>query len=126
MPSRTSASVARPEQVDPANVYVRIVRDIQGASLTQAEIARLVHANTRSIQNWAAGTNKPGAAARDRLLELDYLCKRLREFLSPEATEIFWHSRSQWLDGQRPIDVLEAGEFDTVLRMVAAMGNGDY
>lgn len=106
--------------------YVRIVREIQGSSLTQDEIARIVRADARTVQNWAAGATKPQSAARDRLLELNYLCVRLRSFLAEDAMEIFWHSRNQWLDDERPIAVLERGEFDLVLRIISSMGNIEY
>lgn len=115
-----------PDHLDGGSPYVRLVREIQDSALTQEEIARIVHSNSRSVQNWAAGTNRPSAAARDRLLELKFLCDRLRGFMTPDAMEIFWHSRNHWLDEQRPIDVLERGEFDLVLRTISAMGNIEY
>lgn len=101
--------------------FARTVREIQASALTQKEIARIVRANPRTVQNWSAGVTKPNADARDRLLELKFLCDRLRDFLTVDAVEIFWHSRSQWLDDERPIDVLGRGEFDLVRQAISAM-----
>jgi DNA-binding XRE family transcriptional regulator len=112
--------------VEHESPYVRLVREIQGSALTQDEIARIVHANKRSVQHWVAGNNKPSARSRDALLELKFLCDRLRSFMAPAAIEIFWHARSAWLDGERPIDVLEAGDFERVLRTIATMANTEY
>lgn len=106
--------------------FAGTVREIQGSALTQKEIARIVRANPRTVQNWSAGITKPNADARDRLLELKFICDRLRSFLAVDAIEIFWHSRSQWLDEERPIDLLERGEFDLVRRTISAMRNLDY
>lgn len=107
-------------------VYEQIVRDLQEASLTQDEVAAVVQTNIRSVQNWAGGRTKPRADARDRLLELHYIVRKLREFLTPDGVEVWLHSRNSWLDDRKPVDILAEGHFDEVLRVIAQISNGEY
>lgn len=109
-----------------SGVYEQIVRDLQEASLTQDEVAAVVQTNIRSVQNWAGGRTKPRADARDRLLELHYIARKLREFLTSDGVEVWLHSRNSWLDDRKPVDVLAEGHFDEVLRVIAQISNGEY
>lgn len=122
-PSNTTTSAGL---LATGNPYALVVRDLQACALTQFEIASIVHKNTRSVQNWASGATKPSGEARERLLELKFLCERLQTFMGPEAMEIFWNSRNAWLDDERPIDVLQAGDFARVLKVISAMGNREF
>jgi hypothetical protein len=74
----------------------------------------------------AGGRTKPRADARDRLLELHYIARKLREFLTPDGVEVWLHSRNSWLDDRKPVDVLAKGHFDEVLRVIAQISNGEH
>ena len=65
-----------------------------------------------------------GAATRDRLLEVHYLVRLLREVYTREGAEIWLHGRKRSLDGQRPIDLLLQGDFRTVLQAVERLRTG--
>ena len=112
--------MANPSNLNPS---VRIVSEIRGSALTEDEIARIVRTDPRTVQSWAAGETEPSGEIGDRLLDLKLLCDDLHSFMAPDAMESFWHSRSDWLEERRPIDVLELGEFDLVRRTISAMGN---
>ena len=104
-------------------VYARIVSDLREA-LSADEIASIVGIHARQVQNWASGKNRPQGANRDLLLEVDYLVRRLRGVYRPEGVEIWLHGRNRSLNGERPIDLLRAGQFPRVLEAVDRLYEG--
>lgn len=106
------------------SLYSRIVVDIRESALTSAELAEITGVRERQVQNWAAGTSRPGGDNRDRLLEVKYIVDLLRDVYTPEGIEIWLHGRNRALDGQRPIDLLRAGDFREVLDAVERLASG--
>lgn len=105
-------------------VYAHIVEDLRQSAVTTDELASIAGVNARQVQNWAAGRNKPQGDHRDHLLEVHYLVKRLRDVYQPEGVEIWLHGRNRDLGGQRPLDLLRAGEFEAVLSAVERLVDG--
>jgi hypothetical protein len=121
----TAMGSARAEHHDSGGeVYSRIVEDLRGWAVTTDELAAIAGVHSRQVQNWAAGRNKPQGENRDNLLEMHYLVKRLRDVYQPEGVEIWLHGRNRDLDGRRPLDLLRAGEFETVLAAVERLAEG--
>jgi hypothetical protein len=104
--------------------YARIVEDLRETALTTAEVARIADVKERQVQHWVAGTHRPVGAKRDRLLELAYIVDRLRDVYRPEGIDIWIHGRNRDLGGERPIDLLERGDFATVLNAVERLESG--
>lgn len=104
-------------------VYSRIVSDLRQI-VSDDELANVVGINSRQVQNWATGRNRPRSENRDHLLEFNYLAQRLREIYHPEGVEIWLHARNREFDGQRPLDLLVAGEFRRVLAAVERLLDG--
>jgi hypothetical protein len=107
-----------------SGVYARIVHDIRDSAMTVQELADITGTNRRQVTNWANGASKPGPSTRDRLLEVHYLVGMLRDVYTREGAEIWLHGRKRSLDGQRPIDLLRAGDFATVLQAVERLRTG--
>jgi uncharacterized protein (DUF2384 family) len=104
-------------------VYRRVVSDARQA-LTLSEIADITGVQTRSVQNWAAGTTKPDGSQRDRLLELQYLIEQLSDVFDNEGIEIWLHRPQRMLGHQRPVDAIRDGRFEDVLAVVDALAGG--
>lgn len=104
--------------------YARIIEDLRETALTAAEVAVIAGVKERQVQHWAAGTHRPKGAHRDRLLELAYIVERLLDVYRPEGVDIWIHGRNRELGGQRPIDLLEQGDFATVLNAVERLETG--
>jgi transcriptional regulator with XRE-family HTH domain len=107
-----------------SGLYARIVIDLRERALTTQELADVIGVNVRQITNWASGQNVPKGARRDRLLEVDYIVKQLREVYSREGAEIWLHGRKRSLDGARPIDLMREGRFQTVVNAVERLRSG--
>ncbi len=104
-------------------VYTRVVADARRA-LTLGEIGGIAKVSERSVQNWAAGKSRPEGSSRDRLLELKYVIEELSDVFADEGIEIWLHSRQRALGGNTPLQLLEDGEFDTVLQAVENLAGG--
>lgn len=105
-------------------LYARIVEDVRDAALTTAEVAQIVQVDERQVYNWAAGSSRPKGTNRDRLLEIHYIVQALRDVYTREGTDIWVHARNRSLSGQRPIDLLIAGDFQPVLLAVERLRTG--
>lgn len=67
------------------------------------------------MQNWATGESAPRGGSRTRLLDMKYIVEELRAVYTEEGVNIWLHARNRNLDGDRPIDLLTAGEVDRVV-----------
>lgn len=123
--SRSSSSHAQDEApLTDSGLYARLVSDLRERALTTQELADVIGVNARQITNWASGHNTPTGQRRDRLLEVDYIVKQLRDVYTREGAEIWLHGRKRSLDGQRPIDLMREGRFETVLNAVERLRTG--
>lgn len=92
--------------------------------LTMQEVAEVVGVRPRQAQHWAAGNHRPQGSARDRLLELDYIVELLGDVYDDEGIEIWMHAKNRSLGGERPLDLLIAGDFQSVLAAVERLASG--
>lgn len=97
------------------SLYARIVHEVRDGGLSSADVARVVGVADRQVRNWSAGGNSPSGRNRDRLLELHYVTRQLRDVYTREGAEIWLHGRKRSLGGRRPIDMLAEGSYDEVL-----------
>jgi transcriptional regulator with XRE-family HTH domain len=104
-------------------LYRHVVADARRA-LSLAEIGKITGVGDRAVQNWARGTSRPDGASRDRLLELGYVIEQLSDVYTDEGIEIWLHARQRALGGQRPLDLLQQGQFEEVLAVIERLAGG--
>ena len=104
--------------------YARIIRDLRETALTTEEIAGIVDVQERAVYNWASGTHRPKADARDRLLEVAYIVEQLKNIYTAEGVDIWIHARNRSLGHERPIDLLRSGNFAPVLNAIERLSMG--
>ncbi len=105
-------------------LYSRVVDEVRDGGLSAADIARVVGVAERQVRNWTSGGNAPNGRNRDRLLELHYVTRHLREIYTREGAEIWLHGRKRSLDSRRPIDLLAEGAYDEVLDAIERLAAG--
>lgn len=105
-------------------LYARIVEEIRDSGLSAGDVARIVSVAERQVRNWTSGGNTPSGRNRDRLLELHYVTRMLRDVYTREGAEIWLHGRKRSLDGRRPVDLLADGCYDEVLDAVERLNAG--
>lgn len=113
-----------PTGTEAGYTYPLVVREIRSAGLTNAEIAAVTGVRERQVQNWAAGSSRPRDESRDRLVDMHYLVQQLATVYTAEGAEIWLHRRNVAFDGQRPVDLLEDGDFKPVLDAVRRLKSG--
>ncbi len=98
----------------------------QVAGLTQAEVARIVGASTRTVARWAAGTADPQPEAKEKLLRLNYVATELVKVLglSPQDANVWIFEPNRMLNGQSPAERLQANDFPAVHALIEALADG--
>ena len=104
--------------------YLRVVRKVADAGLSQEEIANAVGASLRTVQGWAAGSSTPKGLKAQRLLDLKYLVEELGDAYTEEGIQIWLHARNRNLEGRRPIELLAEGQADAVMAEVDRITGG--
>ena len=104
--------------------YRSLVAELRAASLSNADIALATGVRERQVQHWAAGTSRPRDESRDRLVDVHYDVRLLGDVYRPEGIEIWLHARNVTLGGNRPIDLLGAGDFGPVVEAVERLASG--
>jgi hypothetical protein len=104
--------------------YQSLVDEIRRSGLTLGEIGMITGVRERQVQNWAAGSSRPGGETRDRLVDVHYIVRQLQHVYRPEGIEIWLHARNPELGGQRPIDLLIEGDFQPVVDAVERLQVG--
>jgi uncharacterized protein (DUF2384 family) len=116
--------MATPQTLREPRQYRALVERIRGSALTTSELAQVTGVKQRQVQHWAAGAHRPHGQTRDRLLEVAYIVDQLHDVYASEGVDIWIHARNRDLEGRRPIDLLRAGDFETVLRAVERLQTG--
>ncbi|HVB13150.1 MAG TPA: antitoxin Xre/MbcA/ParS toxin-binding domain-containing protein [Candidatus Dormibacteraeota bacterium] len=104
--------------------FPSLVEEIRRNGLTANEIGMITGVRERQIQNWAAGTSRPAAASRDRLVDVYYMVRQLQLVYRSDGIEIWLHSRNPEIGGRRPIEMLIAGDFEPVVQAVERLRAG--
>jgi DNA-binding transcriptional regulator YiaG len=104
--------------------FMRLVDDVTETVIPQSDFALAVGASERTVQNWSSGQTRPRGETVKRVLDLVYLVGELREVYTDEGIHIWLQSRNRNLSGQRPLDLLSAGQIDEVLEEVQRVVGG--
>ena len=95
--------------------------------LSNADIARALNTNPRTVLRWLAGQTFPQHAARRRLAALLNLQRRLREtFTTSEAAREWLHSANRSLGGFTPAEAVRVGRLDRVEAALEALDSGVF
>jgi len=105
-------------------LYARIVEEVRDGGLSSGDVARVIGVAERQVRNWTSGGNTPSGRNRDRLLELHYVARQLRDLYTREGAEIWLHGRKKSLGGRRPVDLLAEGSYDEVLAAIERLHAG--
>ncbi len=95
-------------------------------ALQQADIARVLDANPRTVARWLQGETEPRPDARERLLELIAVLEQLSGVLRPQAAHDWLFTPNPLLDHHKPVELLRDREYRRVLGAIDAMAEGVY
>ena len=72
-----------------------------------AGLAAIVGVNRSQTSRWAKGEERPGPGAAPLLIDLEHVLARARLVWGEAAARTWLESANVYLDGARPIDVLQ-------------------
>jgi hypothetical protein len=98
----------------------------QRASISAREIAQLLNTRPETLSRWRGGTSGPQPRTRDTLLQLWWLITQLAELYDPLDAHLWLFSPHKLLNGERPVDLIQRGETQAVLKIIAQLKDGAY
>lgn len=104
----------------------RLDRASKQLDLDQADIARVLETNPRTVSRWIHRQAAPRPDARERLLELIAVIEQLSGVLRPEPAHDWLFTPNPLLDNHKPVDLLRDGQYRQVLGAVDALAEGTF
>lgn len=87
------------------------------------DVARVTGATSRSVTRWLEGAS-PRRPAEERLLELKAVVDVLRRVLRDEPARLWIRSPNPDLDYEKPLDLIERGDYRRVIGAILALAEG--
>jgi len=94
--------------------------------LDQADLARVLDANPRTIARWLHRQSSPRPDSRERVLEVLAVLDQLSGVLQAHAAHDWLFSPNPLLDHYKPVDLLRDGDYRKVLGAIDAMAEGTF
>jgi transcriptional regulator with XRE-family HTH domain len=107
-------------------VAVRLDQIQHHARVSAREVADLLNTTPETVSRWRQGRTQPQPDRRDSLLRLEWLVKELAELYPPAEAHMWLYSPHKRLAGQRPADLIQAGQSEQVLRIIAQLKDGAF
>lgn len=89
--------------------------------LETADISRATGADKTTVRAWIRGDRSPSGTYAERLAELSAIVERLAQVLRRDFIRGWLIKPLVALDDDKPLDVIEAGEYRRVSRVVSAL-----
>ena len=89
--------------------------------LSTSDIARATGADETTVRAWIREDRSPSGRRAERLAELSALVERLVRVMNPEYVPVWMRKPIPLLDDDKPLDVVAAGEYRRVSRVIAGL-----
>jgi transcriptional regulator with XRE-family HTH domain len=90
------------------------------------DIANFAAVSPATVSRWSSGRAMPDLHTQTVIAELRYVVDRLADFYAPDETRLWLHAKHPMLDGERAIDLINAGRTEAVLAVIEALDAGAY
>ena len=120
MPSNTIVSST-------SNAIARKLEAIQQkGAMRSVDIANLLGTRPETVSRWNQGKAFPRPDTEKLLLDLEYIVDQLSDFYEPQEARLWLFTRQKLLDGERPAELIQAGQTTEVIRMINQLRDGVY
>ena len=89
--------------------------------LTVADIARATGANETTVRAWLRDDRSPSGTYAERLVERSSMVERLVRLMQPTYVPVWMRKPVPLLDDDKPLDVIAAGDYRRVSRVLAGL-----
>ncbi len=110
-----------------ATALARILDDLRNTGGLQGkDIANIVATSQATVSRWSTGKSTPDLKTQTTIAELRYVVDRLSDLYSPDETRLWLHTAHPMLQGERAIDLINAGRTQEVLAVIESLDEGAY
>lgn len=88
------------------------------------DVARVLGTSVRSVSRWAAAGSMPRRDTEERLLELKAVVDALAKVLRDEPARLWLRSPLPDLGYEKPVDLIEQGQYRRVIGAILALAEG--
>ena len=108
------------------DLTTRLERVTGRVQFDQADLARVLDTNPRTVSRWLRRETAPRPDARERLLEVLAVLERLSSVLRADAAHDWLFSPNPLLDYHKPVELLRKGEYRQVLGAIDVLAEGVF
>jgi putative toxin-antitoxin system antitoxin component (TIGR02293 family) len=107
------------------STVAHLLEDMLRSEVVDApDVARVLGTSSRSVARWASAGSMPRRENEERLLELKAVIDALTKVLREEPARLWLRSPIPALDYEKPIDLIERGEYRRVIGAILALAEG--
>ena len=88
------------------------------------DVARVLGTSSRSVVRWTHEGSAPRRETEERLLELKAVIDALTDVLRDEPARLWLRSPVPAFDYEKPIDLIQRGEYRRVIGAILALAEG--
>ncbi|MSP49679.1 MAG: XRE family transcriptional regulator [Alphaproteobacteria bacterium] len=104
--------------------YIDDLRETGG--LKGTDIANIADVSTATVSRWSTGKASPQPRTQLVLSDLHYIVSRLRDYYTSDEIRMWLFARHPQLNGERAIDVINAGRSEEILGVLERLDSGAY
>jgi transcriptional regulator with XRE-family HTH domain len=110
-----------------ASAVAKILDDLRArGGLKGTNVANITAVSPATVSRWMAGKAFPHPKTQLVISDLRYVVDRLAEFYSPDEARIWLYSKHSLLNGERAIDLIDAGRTDEVLAVIESLDQSTF
>ncbi|MDQ3432921.1 MAG: DUF2384 domain-containing protein [Actinomycetota bacterium] len=94
--------------------------------LEQADVARVMGTNPKTVSRWLQERAEPRRATRERLLEFIAVLEQLSATLHPAVAHDWLFTPNPLLGHDKPADLIRDGQYRRVLGAIDALAEGVF
>ncbi len=114
-------------QMNVRPVFAQYVDDLrETGGLKGTDIANIADVSEATVSRWSKGTASPHPRTQLVLSDLHYVVNRLRDYYSRDEIRVWLFARHPQLDGERAIDLINAGKSEIVLDILERLDAGAF
>ena len=102
-----------------SNAIARKIESIeQKGGMRSIDVANVLGTRPETVSRWNQGKAFPRGDTERLLLDLDYIVDQLSDFYDPLEARVWLFSRQRLLNGNSPVNLIQQGDTDTVIRIL--------